>query len=128
MRTSARTPTILTAEGEGQLKGPMDGFAEGMGPGFDEHYRELMEQLERVTRRIGLYLSGARVSPGAMDGKLVVMAAFDIGDLAWSNAVLDPAKAEVDEVVRGMDDDIHQAHVEEMYQEFLRRRGGDHES
>lgn len=100
----------------------MDGFAEGFGPEFDEKYRQLIEELEAAARRIGLYLHAATVASSPEgESKLIVMVAFDIGELAWR----DP---EVDSIVRGMDDDLDQAKLEEMRQEYLKRRGGSHES
>lgn len=102
----------------------MDGFAEQLGPQFEENYRRLVEQIEENTRRLGLYLNAASVVPDQeRPGRVMVMARFDIGDLAWTHKVIAPELAEIDDTVREMEDGITQAQIEEIRQERLRRKG-----
>lgn len=102
----------------------MDGFAEQLGPEFEEKYRTLVGQVEEKCRKIGLYLTGAQVATdGSRMGRLVVVATFDIGDLAWTNRVVNPEQAKVDDTVREMEDVMTEAQIEAMRQEYLRRKG-----
>lgn len=102
----------------------MDGFAEALGPQFEERYRTLIVQVEESMRRIGLYLDGANVASSEDHPERVyVMARFDIGDLAFTPRVIDPDTAKVDDAVREMEDDMTQARIEAMRQEYLRRKG-----
>ncbi len=76
----------------------------------DERFREVISRVEQAGREVGLYLEKAHV--GVPQGEeltettiLFVMAEFQVGDLAFSSRVLDPASETTNTVVRGMEVD-----------------------
>lgn len=94
----------------------------------NERFREAISRVEVAGREVGLYLDKAHVGvhPTMQDDPdphFLVMAEFNVGDLAFSPRVLDPATENTSQVVRGMDVDMQKAEVEEVRKRLMEGKG-----
>jgi hypothetical protein len=87
--------------------------------GGEEARAQLVVDIGVRARQVGLYLQGAEFADGpegigsGMDGKVLLLAAFAIGDWAFATSAMDPERAAFDEQFRAMkvdheDDDVEQ--------------------
>jgi hypothetical protein len=74
-------------------------------PRMEEAVRTAVDRLGDGARRCGLYLGTVRVSLPSASGPSLVLADFSVGDLAFSQRVLDPDGEEDNKTVRTMEVD-----------------------
>lgn len=97
----------------------------------DEEAQRLIEDLENASRKLGLYADqivvGVPSLPGHVPGdpdeeeKVVVVANFTIGDVAWSDRVQNPQADETDMEFRKMAVDLEKDQFEAKRAEIERR-------
>lgn len=87
---------------------------------------DIVAKLEEAGKKCGLYLSVAHlVVPDPNDPEIpedapsVVTAAFDVGNLAFSSRVLDPATEETNKEFRGMAVDYHRDEAKRIAREGM---------
>lgn len=74
-------------------------------PQMEDAVRTAVERLGERARRCGLHLGSVRVAMPPADGPALVIADFSVGDLAFSQRVLDPSGEEDNKTVRAMEVD-----------------------
>lgn len=89
-------------------------------------HEDLVAKLETAGKKCGLYLSVAHLAtPDADDPDIpedapaILTAAFDVGDLAFSSRVLDPATEETNKEFRGMAVDYHRDEAKRIAREGM---------
>lgn len=92
-----------------------------------ESQDRIAASLEEASRHVGLYVHGINIiQPDPADDPSIpedapamVLAAFDVGDLAFSRRVLDPEAEETSREFRGMVVDENRAEVERLKREGM---------
>lgn len=88
------------------------------------HAHEKAEELEGLARRLGLYVEGfqlgvTEVEDGSL--KMLIIAEFLPGDVAWSNRVQDPETDQMDVEFRAIQSDLEADEFENYRRQLAER-------
>lgn len=78
-----------------------------------------VEAIETRSRKIGLYLSRALVTP-LQDGKPGILCTFDVGDVAFVKRVQNPEQAAFDQQFEELTTDMTSSEYDAIREELLR--------
>lgn len=92
----------------------------------EEQVREFAAELEDNARKRGFYLAGIAVSvmEGETEGPApyIVQATFQVGSVAFSTRVQDPAQDKIDDEVRSFERDITETEWNDLREQYRQRR------